>query len=349
MEKGKETENGSCHIDEWILEFAKLFKEHVGFDADAYLGLHELGVKVYSEAMEEAVTSEEAQDLFSTAAGKFQEMAALALFNWGNVHMSKARKRIYSTENASRDSVLELIKTAYDWAQKEYVEAGQKYEAALRIKPDFYEGILALGQQQFEQAKLSCYHAIGNNVDLESWPSEEVVQLYNSAENNMEKGKQLLEEFEARRHSELSNSLKVNSQSEKKGLDWLFKDVSAEEATEQAKNMRSHINLLWGTILYERSIMEFKLGLPVWQDCLEIAVEKFELAGASPTDIAVMMKNHISNDNAQEGLGFRIDQIVRAWNEMYEAKKWLSGVPSFRLEPVLRQRVSKIYHDLEFA
>ncbi|KAF2317133.1 hypothetical protein GH714_012044 [Hevea brasiliensis] len=30
MEKGKETENGSCHIDEWILEFAKLFKEHGG-------------------------------------------------------------------------------------------------------------------------------------------------------------------------------------------------------------------------------------------------------------------------------------------------------------------------------
>ena len=47
--------------------------------------------------------------------------------------------------------------------------------------------------------------------------------------------------------------------------------------------------------------MEFKIGLPVWQECLEVAVEKFEHAGASPTDIAVMVKNHCSNNNTLEG------------------------------------------------
>lgn len=49
------------------------------------------------------------------------------------------------------------------------------------------------------------------------------------------------------------------------------------------------------------------------------------------------------------GLGFKIDEIVQAWNEMYEAKKWQSRVPSFRLEPLLRRRVSKLYHALEDA
>jgi hypothetical protein len=44
------------------------------------------------------------------------------------------------------------------------------------------------------------------------------------------------------------------------------------------------------------------------------------------------------------GLGFKIDEIVQAWNEMYEAKKWQSEIPSFRLEPFFRRRVSKIYH-----
>ncbi|EEF30064.1 heat shock protein 70 (HSP70)-interacting protein, putative [Ricinus communis] len=349
MEEHKKPDDGSCHIDEWIVEFAKLFKDHVGFESDAYLGLHELGIKVYSEAMEEAVTSEEAQNLFNTAAGKFQEMAALALFNWGNVHMSRAKKRVYFKEDSSKETVLEQIKTAYDWAQKEYTEAGQKYEAALRIKPDFYEGFLALGQQQFEQAKLSWYYAIGSNIDLDSWSSIEVVQLYNSAEENMDKGMLMWEELEAQRQTELCNSLKVTSLSEKTELDGLFKDPSAEEATEQTKNMRSQINLLWGTILYERSMMEFKLRLPVWQESLEVAVEKFELAGASPTDIAIMIKNHVSNDNAVKGLGFKIDEIIQAWNEMYEAKKWQSGVPSFRLEPLLRRRVSKLYNALELT
>ncbi|KAK9269577.1 hypothetical protein L1049_001353 [Liquidambar formosana] len=327
-------EKGSSYIDDWIIQFAQLFKNHVGFDSDAYLDLHELGMKLYSEAMEETVTSEEAQDLFDTAAEKFQEMAALALFHWGNVHMSRARKMVYFKEDTSRESVLAQIKTAYDWAQKEYMKAGKKYEEALKIKPDFYEGLLALGQQQFEQAKLSWYYAVGSNIDLESWPSTEVLQLYNNAEDNMERGMQMWEELEEQRLNELSKSNKVKCQLQKMGLDGLFKDISVDEASEQAANMRSQINLLWGTMLYERSIVEFKLEIPVWQECLEVAVEKFELGGASPTDIAVMIKNHCSNNNALEGLGFKIDEIIQAWNEMYEAKRWQSGIPSFRLEPL---------------
>lgn len=85
------------------------------------------------------------------------------------------------------------------------------------------------------------------------------------------------------------------------GLDGLFKDVSADEAAEQAANMKSQIYILWGTLLYERSIVEYKLVLPTWEECLEVSIEKFELAGASPTDVAVMIKNHCSNDSAVEG------------------------------------------------
>ncbi|KAJ4709111.1 Octicosapeptide/Phox/Bem1p domain-containing protein / tetratricopeptide repeat-containing protein [Melia azedarach] len=343
---GEKAEKGS-YLDDWIIEFAQLFKNHVGLDSDNYLNLHELGMKVYSEAMEEAVTSEEAQGLFNRAADNFQEMAALALFNWGNVHMSRARKRVCHIETASRESVLEQIKIAYDWAQQEFTRAGNRYEEALKIKPDLFEGFIALGQQQFEQAKLSWYYAVSSNVDINTWPSIEIPQLYNNAEKNMETGMQIWEDFERQRLTELSKQKKVNDLSQKTGLHGLFKDISADETEEQVTNIRSQINLLWGTILYERSIMEFKLGLPVWQECLEAAVEKFALAGASPTDIAVMVKNHCSNNNAVEGFGFKIDEIVQAWYEMYEAKNWQSGVSSFRLEPLLRRRVSKLCHALE--
>lgn len=346
--KCKALKVSSC-IEDWIIQFAQLFKNHVGFESDTYLDVHELGMKLYSEAMEEAVTSEEAQDLFDIAEEKFQEMAASALFNWGNVHMSRARKSVYFTEGSSKESIFTQIKSAYDWAQKEYLKAGNRYEEALKIKPDFYEGFLALGKQQFELAKLSWYYAIGSNVDLQTWPSTEVLQLFNNAEDNMEKGMQIWEEVEEQRQSELSKPKNIETLLQKMGLDELFKDMSLHEAIEQAANMRSQINVLWGTMLYERSIVEFKLGIPVWNECLEVAVEKFEVAGASPTDIAVMVKNHCSHDNALEGLGFKIDEIVQAWNEMSEAKKWQSEIPSFRLEPLFRRRVSKIYHALEHA
>lgn len=57
-------------VEDWIVQFARLFKNHVGFDCDSYLDLHGIGMKLYSEAMEETVTSEDAQELFDIAAGK---------------------------------------------------------------------------------------------------------------------------------------------------------------------------------------------------------------------------------------------------------------------------------------
>ncbi|CAI8587351.1 unnamed protein product [Vicia faba] len=328
----------SC-VEDWIIQFAQLFKNHVGFESDRYLDFHDLGMKLYSEAVEDTVTSEEAQGLFDMAGGKFQEMTALALFNWGNVHMSRARKKVYLTEDSSKEHMREQIKSSYEWAQKEYSKAGEKFEAAIKIKSDFYEGLLALGQQRFEQAKLSWYYALSSNVDLATWPSTEVLHLYNSAEENMEKGMLMWEESQEQETSETSN-IELNR---------LFKNMSSDETAALAANMRSQINLLWGTMLYERSIVEFKLGLPIWHESLEVAIEKFEHAGASPTDTAVMLKNHCSNNTAVDGLGFKIDEIVQAWNEMYEAKKLQKGVPSFRLEAMFRRRASKIYHAFELV
>lgn len=344
FEKEGNIEKGSSGVEDWIIEFARLFKNHVGFDSDSYLDLHELGMKLYSEAMEDAVTSEDAQKLFEIAAEKFQEMAALALLNWGNVHMSRARKRVFFSEDNSRDTTLSQIKTAYDWANKEYIKAGLRYEEALKIKPDFYEGLLALGQQQFEQAKLCWYYAIGNNIDLET-ASSEVLMLYNKAEDSMERGMQMYEEIEEQRLNGISREEKDKAQLQKMGLDALLKEASLEEAAEQVANMKSQIYLLWGTLLYERSVVEYRLELPTWEECVEVAVEKFELAGASPTDIAVMIKNHCSNETALEG--FKIDEIVQAWNEMYDAKRWQIGVPSFRLEPLFRRQVPKLHSILE--
>ncbi|XP_072994744.1 protein PHOX1-like [Typha latifolia] len=345
--RNDEERSSSNYVDDWIVQFARLFKNHVAFNSDASLDLHELGVKLYTEAMEDTVTSEEAQEIFQLAEDKFQEMAALALFNWGNVHMSRARKKLFLSEDASRESVLAQVKAAYEWAQAEYVKAGKRYEEALKIKPNFYEGLLALGKQQFEQAKLSWYYAIGCNLDSESWPSSEILELFNNAEDNIERGTEIWEEIEGQRLKELSKPNNENALLQKMGLEAYLKDMSPDEAAEQATNMKSQINILWGTMLYDRSVMEFKLGLPIWEECLMAGLEKFKLAGASPADIAVMIKNHCANGTAQDGFIFKIDEIVQAWNEMYDAKRWISGVPSFRLEPLFRQRIPKLHHVLE--
>lgn len=332
-------------VEDWIVQFARLFKNHVGFDCDSYLDLHGIGMKLYSEAMEEIVTSEDAQELFDIAAAKFQEMSALALFNLGNVHLSKARKRVLLAEDSSTESISTQVKTAYDWAQNEYVKAGMRYEEALKVKPDFYEGLLALGQQQFEQAKLSWSYVIGSKAELDIGESAQILEFYNKAEDNMEKGMQMWEEMEEERLNGLSKYEKDKLELQRYGLDGLFKDISADESAKQAANMRCQIYLLWGTMLYERSVVEYKLSLPTWEECLEVAIEKFQLAEALETDIAVMIKNHCSNETALEG--FKVDEIVQAWNEMYDADRWRTGAASFRLEPLFRRRSPKLHSLLE--
>jgi hypothetical protein len=47
------------------------------------------------------------------------------------------------------------------------------------------------------------------------------------------------------------------------------------------------------------------------------------------------------------GLSFEIDEIVQAWNEMYDAKKLKNGSSYFPLEPLFRRRPSKLHNILE--
>ncbi|XP_051186372.1 HSP-interacting protein isoform X1 [Lolium perenne] len=321
-------EKNSSYADDWMMQFARLFKNHVGFDSDAYVDLRDLGTRLYYEAMEDTITSDEAQEIFHAAEAKFQEMAALALFNWGNIHMSRAKKRLCLSEDAPKESVLSQVKRAYELACAEYVKAGKKFEDTVDVKPDFYEGLIALGHQQFEQAKLSWRYADACKVDM----GTEVLELFNRAEDNMEKGMEMWEGIEYLRLKGMSKSKKEKILLDKLGLDGHQKDLTSDEAFEQASNMRSQLNISWGTILYERSVVEFKLGLASWEESLTEAIEKFKTGGASLADISVMIKNHCANEKTQEGLSFKIDEIVQAWNEMYDAKKLKNGLDAVDMD-----------------
>ncbi|XWS09598.1 hypothetical protein CRYUN_Cryun39dG0003400 [Craigia yunnanensis] len=302
-------------MDDWLFEFAQLFRTHVGVDPDAHIDLHELGMELCSEALEETVTSEEAQILFDKAASKFQEVAALAFFNWGNVHMCAARKRIPLDETAGKEVVSAQLQVAYDWVREKYSLAREKYAEALLIKPDFYEGLLALGQQQFEMAKLNWSFALAKKIDLSSWDPAETLQLFDSAEEKMKAATEMWEMLEEQRVNELKdpNSSKKEELLKKRkkpgsGAETELSgtgsqgELSAEEAAEQAAVMRSQIHLFWGNMLFERSQVECKLGMDGWKKNFDTAVERFNLAGASEADISTVLKNHCSNGDAVEGV-----------------------------------------------
>lgn len=300
-------------IDDWLFEFAQLFRTHVGIDPDAHIDLHELGMEQCSEALEETVTSEEAQSLFDKAALKFQEVAALAFFNWGNVHMCAARKKMPIDDSSGKEIMATQLQTAYDWVREKYSLAKEKYEEALLIKPDFYEGLLALGQQQFEMAKLHWSFVLAKKDDLSKWDPTETISLFDSAEERMKAATEMWEKLEEQRAKE-SKDLIVNKKDElskrrkKQGSGAEGdtsgiggrEEISPEDAAEQASVMRSQIHLFWGNMLFERSQVECKLGLSGWEKNLDVAVERFKLAGASEADISTVVKNHCSKEAAAE-------------------------------------------------
>ncbi|XP_051133860.1 protein CLMP1 [Andrographis paniculata] len=315
-EKKGSTEDPECkevEMDDWLFEFAQLFRTHVGIDPDAHIDLHELGMEMCSEALEETVTSEDAQVLFDKAALKFQEVAALAFFNWGNVYMCAARKKIPLDDSSSKELVSAQLQNAYDWVREKYSLAKGKYEEALSIKPDFYEGLLALGQQQFEMAKLHWSFVLAKKDEVSKWDPTETFGLFDSAQEKMKSATEMWEKLEEQRASELKdgNTSKKDElpnrrkkqgssvQGDSSGVGNQV-EISPEEAAEQAAVMRSQIHLFWGNMLFERSQIECKLGLPGWKNNLDVAVERFKLAGASEADIATVLKNHCSNEEAAE-------------------------------------------------
>ena len=56
-------------------------------------------------------------------------------------------------------------------------------------------------------------------------------------------------------------------------------------------------------MLYERSVVEFKLDFPALEEYLMATVQKFKLTKASSTDHGFMIKSHIAN-GYQEGKRF---------------------------------------------
>ncbi|KAH9533212.1 hypothetical protein CY35_18G039800 [Sphagnum magellanicum] len=301
-------------IDDWLFDFAQLFRSHVGIDPDGHVDFHELGMELCSEALEAVVSSEEAQPLFEAAASKFQEVAALAFFNWGNVYMCAARKRIPVEAVTGKTEEKEQFQAAYDWAQSHYKLAGQKYEEALRIKPDFYEGVLALGQEKFESAKLQWAAAVASGVDLKIWSSSETLGLFTMAEERMQTAAEMWEQLEAQQAAQGEHPLKGRSNRELVKLEVNPDDNApgGAEAVDQSSAMRSQINLFWGNVLFEHSQVEYRLDLKSWRKLLDVAVEKFELAGASPEDISEALKNHPSNNVDSDAANVNKGEVDKA-------------------------------------
>jgi tetratricopeptide (TPR) repeat protein len=231
------------------------------------------------------VSAEDADAVLDDAAQKFQEAAALALFNWGNVHMCAARKAM----DGGRDPPLEeggppgaAVATAdnRDEVIDRLDQAKSRYEAALGVKPDFHDATIALAQRRYERARLLTAAAglsgAGESPAEGNADSDEAEAEFSGACADFDAVLAILPE----------DPPKPEKEPEKKEE----KKEGEEEEAEQP-SMRAQVQVMWGNTLFEQSQMRARLGKE-WRPLLDVAVEKFKGAGCAEADIEQALKVH---------------------------------------------------------
>lgn len=73
---GNAQQNEAFEIDQWILDFANLFREQLNIEPDKHLDLTNMGWDKLQAALDSAVRSDKAPAIFDAAADKFQEVSA---------------------------------------------------------------------------------------------------------------------------------------------------------------------------------------------------------------------------------------------------------------------------------
>ena len=261
-------------LDDWLIDFAGLFRQQLGIDPDGHVDLHNEGWDKCNAALDSAVKMDEADALLDQAASKFQDVAASGLFNWGNVYICRAR-RILDVDSASKGPT----ETSYADAWKYFAMAEGKYVEALGVKPDFQDAVLGIGQVYFEEAKLKQTEILAKG---EKQPEKEKLQEAEADINALfEKAIQKFKEAIA-----LDNAGSSAEEAKENG--------SGEDAKAEDPSVASHGLVMWGNVLYEQSQIQGILGKE-WKGLFEAAIEKFKEAGCDQNDIKSAIDNHSQN------------------------------------------------------
>jgi hypothetical protein len=273
-------------IDEWMLELSAMFRARLALPEGETVDMRTIGVDKCCEVLEEVIATPAAQPHLDGAAAKFQEAAAAALYNWGNVHTCAARKRMDAAANAAAHAANDAInaegpeaegrqqaavEAAVEHATAEslpvfdesYAAACERWTASLAVKPDFYEALLAWAQQAFERAKLLSLRA-------KETPPRATAKEVDAA-------------FAAAADKFRETLAKIPAEEPKEG---------AAPTDSQSSN----VQILLGNVLFEQSQVSHARGdaEPAWRKLVDSAVERFKAAGCPEADITRALEGHPS-------------------------------------------------------
>jgi tetratricopeptide (TPR) repeat protein len=303
-------DNDIVEIDEWLLQLSTLWHTRLALPEGTAVDVNAIGMDACVDVLDDVIGTPEGQALLDAACAKFQEAAAAAMYQVGNVHHSMGRKHVdaamtaavvgakdaYAAEHPDATSVpLAAIEEAAEKAGARSLElqaphltaAVAGWNTSLEIKPDYAEAGLAWGHSLFERAKLLAARAKEQPGAAECSVAE-VDAAFQAA---------------ADKHAAVLASLPAAPPDEDAGAPGGEEGEGGAQvltpqqlAAAELRAVISNARILWGNILFEHSQVRHARGdeLKLWQPLVDQAVALFRQAKCVETDITRALEGHPS-------------------------------------------------------
>lgn len=313
-------------VDEWILRFVELLREHSGIDPDRPLEAAEVGNERLQAAYASMMSQDRAKalELLDEAEERFAEQVCQGMYNRGQVEQYRADFLTgdAAAKGASADEVRPEVNEHLDNADKHYREA-------LAYKPDYLDGFLGRSSVEQARAKLAANYLVepinpgtaeaegAEGGEAKPAPSEETLtraaaakaaarvtaSTLRASESHMDRAIKYVEQAIAAMPA-------AEADKELPKLKPSAEQIPGDPADEISTRASLLINL--GNAFYERSVLR-AAGGGEWRELVEKAADLFREAGAHPQDVRAALQGHPKAD--------QLDDLIKRENDEEEARK----------------------------
>ncbi|EFN53322.1 hypothetical protein CHLNCDRAFT_58607 [Chlorella variabilis] len=323
-------------IDEWILQFVDLLKEHCGIDPDKPLECQEVGQDRLNAAFTAMMAEDpKAEELLDQAQDKFEDQVCYGMYNQATVHQYRAEAVLFKAAREGTPGA-EVAEAAEAHIKK----AEEQLEAATAYKRAFLDGYLGKSALAQLRAKLAADYLIAPVK-----PREDIADAKERAAAEEAANKESQRAAMARVTPASAQAAEPLFEAAYGFIQQAVANMSEEEAGKEIKQMKptaeqdpsdpdnqtsvkQSLLINHGNAKYEHSILRAAGGLE-WKVLVEEAAAKFREAGAHATDIRNALKGHPMAEEMADIIGPEPEpEAAAAPKEEAAAKEAPKGLPS---------------------
>lgn len=329
-------------IDEWILSFVDLLKEHCGIDPDKPLECQEVGQDRLNAAFQSMMNDDpKSAQLLDQAQDKFEDQVCYGMYNQATVHQYRGEFLMFKAAREDQPAA-----SVAEQAEAHFKEAEKQLEAAIAYKASFLDGHLGKSALAQLRAKLAADYLIvpvkprDDLTDPKERAAAEEAANKESQKKAMgrvtKEGVQAAEALFEAAYAHILAAVEHMGEEDKAKEIKPMKPTAEQDPSdpESQTSVKQSLLINHGNAKYEHSILRAAAGLE-WKPLVEEAAAKFREAGAHPVDIRNALKGHPMADQMPEIIGPEPEPEQPATQEepKEEAKEAPKGLPSLDRKP----------------